>query len=70
MSDCKDRFYLYKNTYPGIIFPDRADPRNLEDGAVRGGGGRHRERSMHASLHQAKYFLRAEWNHGVEFKDM
>ena len=25
MSERKDRFYLNKNTYPGIIFPDRAD---------------------------------------------
>ena len=37
---------------------------SLEDGAERGGGGRHRERSMHASLDQAKYFFWAEWNHG------
>ena len=25
MSECKDRFYLNKKTYPGIIFPDRDD---------------------------------------------
>ena len=25
VSECKDRFYLNKNTCPGIIFPDRAD---------------------------------------------
>ena len=37
---------------------------SLEDGAERGEGGRHRERSMHASLDQAKYFLAAEGNHG------
>ena len=30
---------------------------SLEDGAKRGEGGRHRERSMHASLDQAKYFI-------------
>ena len=30
---------------------------SLEDGAERGEGGRHRERSMHVSLDQAKYFL-------------
>ena len=27
----------------------------MEDGVERGEGGRHRERSMHASLDQAKY---------------
>ena len=96
MSECKDRFYLNKNTYPGIIFPDRADGsrlrlggrdreqpsvdtsatghglllshretgltgtwsgESLEDGAEHGEGGRHRERSMYASLDQAKYFF-------------
>ena len=30
---------------------------SLEDGAERGEGGRHRERSMHASLDQAKFFF-------------
>ena len=25
MSECKDRLYLNKTMYPGIIFPDRAD---------------------------------------------
>ena len=25
MSECKDRFYLNKNIYPGIVFPDKAD---------------------------------------------
>ena len=37
---------------------------SLEDGADRGEGGRHRVRSMHASLDQAKYFWGAEWSHG------
>ena len=37
VSECKNRFYFNKNTYPGIIFPDRAD-------ASRGRlGGRGRE---------------------------
>ena len=84
-----------KKTYPGILFPDRANAsrrrlacrgreqpsvgtsatghglhlsvrttgltgteigESLEDGAEGGEGGRHRERSMHASLDQAKYF--------------
>ena len=36
---------------------------SLEDGAERGEGGRHRVRSMHASLDQAK-FWGAEWTHG------
>ena len=93
MSEYKDRFYLNKKAYPGIIFPDRADAsrrrlggrgreqpsvgtsatghglhlsgretgltgtwsgERLEDGAERGEGGNHRERSMHASLDQAK----------------
>ena len=30
---------------------------SVEDGAERGGGGRHRERSMHASLDQAVFFI-------------
>ena len=29
---------------------------SLEDGAERGEGGRHRVRSMHTSIDQAKYF--------------
>ena len=34
---------------------------SLEDGVE---GGRHRERSMHASLDQGKYFWGAGWSHG------
>ena len=91
---------MNKNTYPGIIFPDRADisrrrlggrgreqpsvgtsatghglhlsardtgtqsGESLEDSAEHGEGGRHRERSMHASLDQPKCFFWAAWNHG------
>ena len=93
MSECNDPFYLKKKTYPGIIFPDRADAskrrlggrgreqpsvgmsttrhglrvsaretgltktyrgERLDNVAERGEGGRYRERSMNASLHQAK----------------
>ena len=36
----------------------------LEDAAERGEGGRHRERSLHASLDQATFCFGAEWNHG------
>ena len=96
VSECKNRNYLNKNTYPGIIVPDRADASRmrlggkrsgeaefwierhraplaslcsgdgahtdieqgcLEDGDKRGEGGRHRERSMHAGLDQAKYIF-------------
>ena len=36
----------------------------LEDCAEHGKGGRHCERSMHASLDQAKILFRTEWNRG------
>ena len=45
----------------------RASGESLEDGAERE-GGRHRERSMHASLDQAKYFFSGRVEPWVEFK--
>ena len=42
----------------------------MEVDAERGEGGRHRERSMHASLDQAKYFFWARVEPWVEFKDI
>ena len=41
---------------------------SLEDGAEGGEGGMHRERSMHASLDQAKYFLGGRVEPWVGFK--
>ena len=42
----------------------------MEDGAERGEGGRHRERSMHASLDQAIIFLLGKMEPWVGFKDI
>ena len=43
---------------------------NLEDGAERVEGDRHRERSMHASLDQAKYLLLGRVEPWVGVKDI
>ena len=43
---------------------------SLEDGAEPGEGGRHRERSMHASLDQAKINLLGRVKPWVGFKDI
>ena len=42
----------------------------MEDGAERGEGGRHRERSMHASLDQANFFWGGRVEPWVGFKDV
>ena len=43
---------------------------SLEDGAERGEGGMHRERCMHASLDQAKYFFGGGVEPWAGFKDI
>ena len=43
---------------------------SLEDGAERGEGGRHRERTMHAILDQVNYFDLGRVELWVGFKDM
>ena len=48
LSERKDRFHLNKNTYPGIIFPDKADAsrRTLE---VEAGSSRVLDRAPHGT---------------------
>ena len=43
---------------------------SLEGGARRGEGGRHRERSTHAGLDQAKHFFLGRMEPWIGFKDI